>query len=219
MIIQIYEVQTRNEASDLCALGVDHIGVLVGDGAFPREIPINYARTIFRGVVSPSKKVALSLSPDLSAIERIVRGIRPDILHLGSMLADVGVAEIRDLKRYFPGLSIMRSIPIGGQESIDAAEDFATVCDFLLLDTHQPKEQQIGATGRVHDWNVSYKIVKRVNIPVILAGGLGPENVRAAILAVNPAGVDSKTRTDCTGKHTKDLEKVARFVQSAKTAN
>jgi len=61
------------------------------------------------------------------------------------------------------------------------------------------------------------KIVESVHIPVIIAGGLGPDNVVQAITAVRPAGVDSKTRTDKNdGSHTKDLQKVREFVSVAK---
>jgi phosphoribosylanthranilate isomerase len=56
-----------------------------------------------------------------------------------------------------------------------------------------------------------------VHIPVIIAGGLGPDNVQQAITTIRPAGVDSKTRTDKSdGSHTKDLEKVREFVSVAK---
>jgi phosphoribosylanthranilate isomerase len=57
-----------------------------------------------------------------------------------------------------------------------------------------------------------------VKIPVIIAGGLGPDNVADVIMAVQPAGVDSKTRTDKDdGSHTKDLQKVRQFVAQAKS--
>jgi phosphoribosylanthranilate isomerase len=65
---------------------------------------------------------------------------------------------------------------------------------------------------------VSRKIVESVTIPVILAGGLGPDNVAEAISCVKPFGVDSKTKTDKTGSHEKDIEKVKEFVRIAKTA-
>jgi phosphoribosylanthranilate isomerase len=56
-------------------------------------------------------------------------------------------------------------------------------------------------------------------VPVILAGGLGPDNVAAAIRAVRPAGVDSKTRTDRDdGSHAKDLDRVRRFRAAALVA-
>ena len=54
-------------------------------------------------------------------------------------------------------------------------------------------------------------------MPVIIAGGLGPDNVTDAIRAIRPAGVDSKTKTDkADGSHTKDLEKVKQFAAIAK---
>ena len=64
----------------------------------------------------------------------------------------------------------------------------------------------------------SCEACETVRTPVILAGGLGPDNVIAAILAVKPAGVDSKTRTDLGDTHSKDLSKVAAFNKAAKGA-
>ena len=56
MIVQIYEVTSPAEARALGAMGVDHIGVLVGDGSFPREQTIDSARGIFAAVPSESKR-------------------------------------------------------------------------------------------------------------------------------------------------------------------
>ena len=53
---------------------------------------------------------------------------------------------------------------------------------------------------------------------MILAGGLGPNNVAQAIRDVRPAGVDSKTKTDIPGSHAKDLAAVRRFHKAAKAA-
>jgi phosphoribosylanthranilate isomerase len=88
----------------------------------------------------------------------------------------------------------------------------------LLLDSHRPGDRQIGALGITHSWEVDRKIVESVHLPVIIAGGLGPDNVMDAIIAVRPAGVDSKTKTDKDdGGHTKDLQKVKQFVARAKS--
>jgi phosphoribosylanthranilate isomerase len=88
----------------------------------------------------------------------------------------------------------------------------------LLLDSHRPGDIQIGALGTTHDWELDRKIVEAVSIPVIIAGGLGPDNVAEAIRTVRPAGVDSKTQTDREdGSHAKDLDKVRRFVNRAKS--
>ena len=70
--------------------------------------------------------------------------------------------------------------------------------------------------SRTHDWSISRRIVDEVGVPVILAGGLDADNVAAAIAAVRPAGVDSKTKTDRADGNGKDLDKVCRFVTAAK---
>ena len=84
MLVQIYEVTSAEEASALTKLGVDHIGVLVGKGEFPREQSIEAAKRIFVGIPPSSKGSALCLSADLSVIELVVVNLRPAILHLGA---------------------------------------------------------------------------------------------------------------------------------------
>jgi len=111
----------------------------------------------------------------------------------------------------------MRSIPVTDQASVGIARSYDRIADFLLLDSHKAGDRQIGALGVTHDWELDRQIVDSVSIPVIIAGGLGPENVVDAIKSVRPAGVDSKTRTDKTdGSHAKDLDKVRQFVELAK---
>jgi phosphoribosylanthranilate isomerase len=103
------------------------------------------------------------------------------------------------------------------QGSVGIAKSYDRIADILLLDSHEAGDRQIGALGVTHDWELDRQIVESVGIPVIIAGGLAPENVADAIKSVRPAGVDSKTRTDKTdGSHTKDLDKVRQFVELAK---
>jgi phosphoribosylanthranilate isomerase len=84
MLVQIYEITTPAEAIALARIGVDHIGVLVGNGAFPRELPIETAGRILAAIPPPSRGSALCLSADLNVIEQIAFLIRPSILHLGA---------------------------------------------------------------------------------------------------------------------------------------
>jgi phosphoribosylanthranilate isomerase len=80
-----------------------------------------------------------------------------------------------------------------------------------------PRTGVVGATGLTHDWSWSRDIVEAVSVPVILAGGLGPDNVREAIEAVHPAGVDSETNTSRTDdRRRKDLDKVRTFIERAR---
>jgi phosphoribosylanthranilate isomerase len=218
MLVQIYEISSPEEASALGDLGVDHIGVLVGDGSFPRERSIDHARLIFSAIPSSSKGLALLLSSDVRLIECVISELKPAILHLGASTDLLTPSAVQSLKKQCSPLTVMRSIPVVGDESIAIAKSYDGVADMLLLDSHRRGDRQIGALGVTHSWEIDRKIVESVRIPVIIAGGLGPDNVIDAITAVQPAGVDSKTKTDKDdGSHTKDLQKVRQFVERAKS--
>jgi phosphoribosylanthranilate isomerase len=80
MLTQIYEVSNPEQADAISGIGVDHIGVLVGDGTFARELSARAAAGTMAAVKAPSMLSALFLSADLSLIERIVRELRPPIV-------------------------------------------------------------------------------------------------------------------------------------------
>src|SRR5215471_4501589 len=220
MIVQIYEVTSPAEARALGAMGVDHIGVLAGDGSFPREQTIENAREIFAAIPSRSKSSALSLSHDVDLIVRLTAALLPDILHLGAAPHYLSPAQLQTLKAEFPQVSLMRSIPVVDEASIALARSYDGVADWLLLDSYKSGDRQIGALGVTHSWELDRRIIESVRIPAIIAGGLGPENVQDAIRKAGPAGVDSKTKTDKDdGTHMKDLQKVSAFVTAARTTN
>ncbi len=214
MIVQIYEVSSADEARKMAEMGVDHIGVLVGKGKYPRELPIEKAKIIFYSVPSQNKKVALSLSNDLEEISKIIEWLNPDILHLGINEEILPLSKIKEIRKKYPTLKIMRSIAVVNGGAIKLAKEYEEIVDYLLLDTYK---SQLGATGEIHDWDISREIVDSVKTPVILAGGLGSDNVAEAIRKVRPAGVDSKTKTDKINSHEKDIEKVKEFVKIAKS--
>lgn len=104
------------------------------------------------------------------------------------------------LQEALPGISIVQVIHVTGAESLEEAAEIAPYVQALLLDSGNPslKVKELGGTGRVHNWEVSKKIREAVSIPVFLAGGLNPENVKEAIDQVEPFAVDvcSGVRTD-----------------------
>ena len=218
MLTQIYEIGTPEEASAISAIGVDHIGILVGDGRFPRERPVEEAARIGAAITAPSKFSALFLAADIARIAAWTRELDPAIVHLGASAELLSPKDVAALKRMLPNTPIMRSVPVSGEESVAIARSYMEIADFLLLDSYRPADRQIGALGVTHDWGVSRRIVETSSIPVILAGGLGPDNVADAIRAVRPAGVDSKTRTDRDGSHAKDIDRVRRFHAAARAA-
>jgi phosphoribosylanthranilate isomerase len=218
MLVQVYEIATPDEARGVCALGVDHVGVLVGDGRFPRELSVERARDVISAIIPPAKASVLMLAADLPLIEKAAAALHPPILHLGAAPELLGPLDVARLKSRLPAIRFMRSIPVIGPESVDLAKSYNGIADLLLLDSHEPGDRQVGALGRTHDWTISRQIVASVGVPVILAGGLGADNVAAAIAAVRPAGVDSKTLTDRDdGSHRKDLHRLREFVRVAKS--
>ena len=218
MLVQIYEVASAQEAAALFRMGVDHIGVLVGDGSFPRELSVASALEIGASVEPPSRLCALFLSADIARVAEAVRQLRPSIVHLGAAPDLLGPQEVWALKRAIGTYPIMRSVPVTGPESLGVARSYEGIVDFVLLDSYSVNDRQIGALGVTHDWNISRQIARSLTTPVVLAGGLGPDNVAEAIRVVRPAGVDAKTKTDKAETHAKDLEKVRAFVAAAKSA-
>jgi phosphoribosylanthranilate isomerase len=218
MLTQIYEIGSPEEARAISELGIDHIGVLVGDGEFPREQPLSRAGAIAAAIVASAKLSALFLTARMDLVTAWGRELKPAILHLGAAPELLGPAQALAIKRALPDCLIMRSVPVVDENSLQIAQSYAQIADYLLLDSHRASDKQIGALGVTHDWRISRRIVERVRTPVILAGGLGPVNVADAIRAVRPAGVDSKTKTDQDGSHAKDLERVRRFRDAALSA-
>ncbi|MGI9649414.1 MAG: phosphoribosylanthranilate isomerase [Acidimicrobiia bacterium] len=218
--VQIYTMQSAAEAVAIGSLGVDHVGVTPSNLGLPGEIEYSLAADICRRVVGVATSVALSVDSDPDGITEMVRAVTPDILHLCGPPGAVGPSAVANLRRDLPGVGIMQAIAVTGPEAIDVARSYEDVVDFLLLDSVDPGIPGVGASGAVHDWTLSAEIVEAVSTPVVLAGGLSPENVAEAITIVNPWGVDSLTHTNRAldqGGFRKDPELVSRFVAAARS--
>lgn len=226
MIVQIYSLTNADDVRTLVELGVDHIGVAPAGQGLPAGIGPDEARALFSLLPPGVLGSALTVSDELETIAAMAAAIEPAILHICCGMEEISPADQHRLRARLPeGTLVMKAIEVGGPETaqaaLDAAERFAPVSDFLLLDTATAEIPGIGAAGRVHDWDISARIVERVGseTPVILAGGLGPDNVAAAIRHVRPAGVDSFTHTNrARNDRRKDVERVRAFVAEARRA-
>jgi phosphoribosylanthranilate isomerase len=98
------------------------------------------------------------------------------------------------LARQAPGLALIQVIHVEDAGALDLIAAYQPHVSAFLLDSGRPSAQELGGTGRVHDWEVSAEFVRRSKRPVFLAGGLTPENVAEAVGRVRPAGLDL-----CTG--------------------
>ena len=221
-MIQIYSIQTVEEALQCVQAGAEAIGVAVATGAnLPAEVPEATCAEIFAALEGRAQRVLLVVTQTEEETVEYVRRLQPDILQLcGNRLPATPefAAQCRAVR---PGLRVLQAVGVDGQEAIDRAKYFAGFCDMLILDSIAPGIAGIGAAARTHDWSIDAEIVRSVPCPVVLAGGLDAENVRAAIEAVRPWGVDSFTRTSDRlpdGGSRKNIEKVRAFVQAAREA-
>lgn len=239
-LVQIYEIQTPEEAALMTALGVDHVGAVLVSTEKARDPVIRETVAAVRrlGVVSS----VIPLFSDFPAVSEALETLRPDIIHFCDDLVDRAgrsldpapfLALQQNVRERFPKVQIMRSIPIAlpGQarrvDTLGIAAAFAPLSDWFLTDTWlggsegEPVSGFIGITGKTCDWPTAAALVKASPVPVILAGGLGPENASAGISAVRPAGIDSCTRTNARDesgrpiRFKKDPARVAAFVAEA----
>jgi phosphoribosylanthranilate isomerase len=221
MIIQIYTMQSVEEAHQVIDQGVNHIGLTPSTCGLPGEISYELAREIVDSVGDRATSVALSVDRDLKEIARMAEVVRPDILHLCAPFGEVDVEQVRALRPMLPeGMRIMQAIPVGtSYEAVEHALAYQEVSDVLILDSVDPNIDGIGASGATHDWNISREIVEKTRIPVILAGGLYAGNVVEAIRAVGPWGVDSLSHTNEPlpgGGFRKDIVKIKAFADAAR---
>jgi phosphoribosylanthranilate isomerase len=128
-------------------------------------------------------------------------------------------SELIKLKEKLPAIKLVQVIHVLSEESVKEALSVEKYVDALLLDSGNPKlkVKELGGTGRIHNWEISRKIIEEVNVPVFLAGGLNPGNVLEAIQAVRPYGLDI-----CSGVRTNNLlneEKLKLFFESVNKFN
>ena len=117
----------------------------------------------------------------------------------------------KKLRLKLPGVKFVQVIHVIDEDSIEEAKLVSPYVDAFLLDSGNPNlsVKELGGTGRVHNWNFSRKICESIGLPVFLAGGLNPDNVRKAVEKVKPYGLDICSGLRTNGKL--DRQKVNAF--------
>jgi phosphoribosylanthranilate isomerase len=240
MITQIYEIQTPQEAEKCIELGVGQVGsVLLSQSDWRVEVLKEVTRICERADIKCS---LIPLFQDTNTLYRTIDYYRPHFIHFCESLTDGDGQEIEldrfiefqsNLKDKFPEIGIMRSIPVpeegssSGFPTITIAKTLEPVSDIFLTDTwlgKEPVKGYIGITGTTCDWKMARELVLKSKIPVILAGGLSPENVYDAVLKVFPFGADSCTQTNLVDEEgnpirfRKDFKKVEEFIKEVRSA-
>ena len=215
--IQIAGILNREEADLLVSLEVPYIG-------FPFRLDYH------REDLSPEqgKQIIKSLPPQTRAVLITYLRQAGEIIELSDYLgtgvvqlhADITVAELDKLRTSRRDLKIIKSVIIGKSpvpQLFNLLEQYSPLVDAFITDTYDPVSGATGATGKTHDWEISHKIVNQAPVPVILAGGLNPDNIRDAILKVRPAGADVHSGVeDALGR--KHPDKIKLFMKRAARA-
>lgn len=182
-------IASREEAALAIRHGASAIGLVSAMPSGPGPIDEALIAEIVATVPPPVATFLLTCATTADAIADQVRRCRPSAVQLVDAVEPGVYAELR---LAVPATRLVQVIHVQDESSLADALEAARHVDALLLDSGNPKLaiKELGGTGRAHDWRLSRRIVESVAVPVFLAGGLNPGNVREAMAAVRPFGID-----------------------------
>ena len=254
IIVQLYEIQEPREAERLINLGVDRIGSVILSRESWKVPAVRDVVRLARGSGAKSSLIPLLKREDdiLRALDYYqpdavhfceMIPLAPDDRERRETLCAELIRVQQRVKKEFPPIGITRSIPIPESCPADSASIRETILeiaraleetsDLFMTDTLRGYEKQdadqpvagyVGITGDICDWTLAAALIEASRIPVILAGGISPENVFDAIGRVKPAGIDSCTQTNArdhlgrTIRFRKDFDRVRRLLDEVRRA-
>lgn len=201
--IKICGITNRDDALRAVDLGADALGFIFYPKS-PRFVKVAAAADICASLPPFVAKVGVFVDELEYEIERALRDCLLTALQFHG-------DEPPGFCQKFAAQSI-KAIRVRDESSLRTAAEYDV--DALLLDTYTESEQ--GGTGRTFDWSLAVKAKEKLSPPIILSGGLTPDNVAGAIQAVQPYGVDVSSGVEREpGK--KDPEKLRRFIEACRT--
>ena len=210
--VKICCISSIDEAALAVRAGASALGLVSAMPSGPGIIDEQLIAEIAARVPPAIGTFLLTCRQDADAIIEQQHRCRTNTLQL---VDHVSVTELIKLRRALPGISLVQVIHVIGRESMDEAREVAPHVDAILLDSGNQKlpVKELGGTGRTHDWRISREICDAIPLPLFLAGGLKPDNVREAVTAVEPFGLDI-----CSGVRTGgrlDADKLRAFIGAA----
>lgn len=216
-IIQVAGIIDREEANLMLESGIEWLGFPLRLPSGKDDISETDAMSIIKGLSEPQAGVLISYMVDAEEVSGYCSelGVKAVQLH-----GDISVAEMKKLRELRPDLFLLKSLVVkedNAEELLEIVDTMADFVDMFITDTFNPKTGAKGATGLTHNWDVSAELVRRSPKPLMMAGGLTPENVADAIYKVKPAAVDSHTGLEGSDGR-KDAAKVKKFIREAEKA-
>ncbi|MGQ9610532.1 MAG: phosphoribosylanthranilate isomerase [bacterium] len=205
--------------------GADYLGVLVNVPISERSLTIEQAKAIVASLEIPVLILLYGLNViDIIAVTDI---IKPYGIHL---LGQTSFDMVKELKAKLScKIWLTVYLPARGQDEVDVnsiknlMKNYENAgADVIVIDTVKvvPNSgiKRYGGTGAVADWDIAKELVRTVNIPVFLAGGINPDNVKSALMKVDPYGVDLASGVE-SAKCKRDPEKVKKLMQAVLSAS
>lgn len=210
--IKICCISSIDEARLAIKIGADALGLVSKMPSGPGVISDELIGEIADSVTPPVDTFLLTCLSDAKSIAEQHRRCRTTTIQLVDAVSE---NELRRLRENLPGVKLVQVIHVQDHDAVREAVAIALWVDAILLDSGNPGAaiKELGGTGRVHNWEISAKVVASVDRPVFLAGGLNPDNVAAAVAMVRPFGVDICSGVRVGGRLNED--KLRAFVRAA----
>lgn len=213
MRVKICGIKNTEDALKAVEFGADAIGLLVGQEHNSKDfITIKQAKEIVNKMPPFVSTVLVTHIDDANQIIEMIKDIGVNTVQLHS---DIDINGIGKIKNSCPNIKIIKLVHIINEESIEQVKLFTGVSDAILLDTINFATNQVGGTGKTHDWAIDKRIVEETDANIIVAGGLNKDNVKDAIIQINPFGVDVNSGVQNEHRF-KDYDKLKEFIYNAK---
>lgn len=191
--------------------GADLVG-LVFFPPSPRNVSLQAGAELAARARGKALVAALIVDAEDVFVRLLADKVGPDLLQLHGTETPERVAEVR--KRF--GIPVMKALPVAEAADLEALPAYAAVADRILFDARPPKDAtRPGGHGRPFDWNLLARLERTK--PIMLSGGLDPDNVAMAIETVRPDAVDVSSGVE-QAPGVKDPEKIRAFVANARKA-
>jgi phosphoribosylanthranilate isomerase len=203
--IKLCGITTLDDAQLAVEVGAWAVGCILWPGS-PRMCDPAEAARIAAAVRRRALVCGVFVNQHLDEVTGLVDAIGLTMVQLHG---DEGPAYCGEVARR-TGAKVMKAAQVRSGADVRALEAFHT--DFHLLDAHLPGMR--GGTGETFDWELVR--TRRSKVPLVLSGGLSPDNVAEAILATRPFAVDTASGTEAS-PGIKDPAKVAAFVEAVQS--
>ncbi len=197
--VKVCGITRRQDALLACELGADALGFIFYPQS-PRFIHAEQAAEIADGLPRQVMRIGVFVAPDPQEVRDALRIAGLDAVQIHGDYPPPQFAAL-------PGRKI-RALNPPPETRADDLEHLAAGADALLLDSHS--RGLYGGTGKTGDWHLARELAQRR--PLILAVGLNPDNVRAAVQQVHPRAVDVNSGVE-TAPGIKDALQLERFFQ------